>query len=74
MSPDAFIQFRVTPEVKTLLRALAQREQISESALVHQTNPVIFVQPHADARFATRLFRLESSRQTSLRRCYAPNR
>jgi hypothetical protein len=36
MSADAFIQFRVTPEVKTLLRALAQREQISESALVRQ--------------------------------------
>lgn len=36
MAADAFIQFRVTPEVKTLLRALAQREQISESALVRQ--------------------------------------
>jgi hypothetical protein len=33
---DAFIQFRVTPEVKALLRALAEREQISESALVRQ--------------------------------------
>jgi len=36
MTADAFIQFRVTPEVKTLLRVLAQREQISESALVRQ--------------------------------------
>ena len=36
MGADAFIQFRVTPEVKTLLRALAEREQISESGLVRQ--------------------------------------
>ena len=36
MAADAFIQFRVTPEVKTLLRAIAEREQISESALVRQ--------------------------------------
>jgi len=36
VAADAFIQFRVTPEVKTLLRTLAQREQISESALVRQ--------------------------------------
>ena len=36
MSADAFVQFRVTPEMKTLLRALAEREQISESALVRQ--------------------------------------
>ena len=36
MTADAFVQFRVTPEVKTLLRALAERERISESALVRQ--------------------------------------
>ena len=36
MSADAFIQFRVSPEVKTLLRAIAEREQITESALVRQ--------------------------------------
>jgi len=36
MAADAFVQFRVTPEVKTLLRALAEREQITESALVRQ--------------------------------------
>src|SRR6185437_14647891 len=36
MANDAFIQFRVTPEVKTILRAIAEREQITESALVRQ--------------------------------------
>lgn len=36
MSADAFVQFRVTPEMKTLLRFLAEREQITESALVRQ--------------------------------------
>ncbi len=36
MPSDAFVQFRVTPEVKTVLRTLAQREQISESAVVRQ--------------------------------------
>ena len=36
MANDAFVQFRVTPEIKTLLRALAEREQITESALVRQ--------------------------------------
>jgi hypothetical protein len=36
MSAEAFVQFRVTPEMKTLLRMLAEREQITESALVRQ--------------------------------------
>lgn len=36
MASDAFIQFRVTPEEKVLVRALAAREQITESALVKQ--------------------------------------
>jgi hypothetical protein len=36
MSADAFIQIRVTPEVKARFRTLAEREQISESALVRQ--------------------------------------
>ena len=36
MSAEAFVQCRVTPEVKTLLRMLAEREQITESALVRQ--------------------------------------
>jgi hypothetical protein len=36
MTADAFIQFRVTPAVKTLLRGLADREQLTESALVRQ--------------------------------------
>jgi hypothetical protein len=30
MPADAFIQCRVTPEMKTLVRALAEREQITE--------------------------------------------
>jgi len=36
MAADAFVQCRVTAEVKTLLRVLAEREQITESALVRQ--------------------------------------
>jgi hypothetical protein len=36
MSSDAFIQVRVTPEVKARLQALSEREQITESALVRQ--------------------------------------
>lgn len=36
MSAEAFVQFRVTPEMKTLLRMQAEREQITESALVRQ--------------------------------------
>lgn len=36
MTAEAFVQCRVTPEVKTLLRMLAEREQITESALVRQ--------------------------------------
>jgi predicted DNA binding CopG/RHH family protein len=36
MPADAFIQIRVTPELKARLRGLAEREQIAESALVRQ--------------------------------------
>ena len=36
MPAEAFVQCRVTTEVKTLLRVLADREQITESALVRQ--------------------------------------
>jgi hypothetical protein len=36
MAADAFIQIRVTPEIKDRLRALAEREDITESALVRQ--------------------------------------
>jgi hypothetical protein len=36
MAAEAFVQVRVTAEVKTLLRVLAEREQITESALVRQ--------------------------------------
>jgi hypothetical protein len=41
MPADAFIQCRVTPEMKTLARALAEREQITESALVKQLLQVV---------------------------------
>ncbi|SRR6266699_6385245 len=34
MTADAFIQCRVSPEIKTLVRTLATREQITESALI----------------------------------------
>jgi len=36
MTAEAFVQCRVTPEMKTLLRVLAEREQITESALVRE--------------------------------------
>ncbi len=36
MSAEAFIQIRVTPEVKARLRALAEREHITETTLVRQ--------------------------------------
>ncbi len=36
MAAEAFVQCRVTSEVKTLLRVLAEREQVTESALVRQ--------------------------------------
>src|SRR5579863_3341977 len=36
MAAPPFVPARVTPEIKTLLRALAEREQITESALVRQ--------------------------------------
>ena len=41
MPADAFIQCRVTPEMKTLVRTLAEREQITESALVKQLLQVV---------------------------------
>jgi hypothetical protein len=36
MAADAFIQCRVTPEIKALVRALARRDQITESAFIKQ--------------------------------------
>ena len=36
MTAPPFVAARVTPEMKTLLRVLAEREQITESALVRQ--------------------------------------
>lgn len=36
MTAKAFVKCRVTPEMKTILRTLAEREQITESALVRQ--------------------------------------
>ena len=41
MKADAFIQCRVTPEMKALVRRIAQREQITESALVKQLLSVV---------------------------------
>src|SRR6516165_73508 len=69
MPADAFIQCRVTPEMKALVRALAEREQITESALVKQLlqvvlrtaalqgvpNPEALDRPNRDARLYVRL-------------------
>jgi hypothetical protein len=41
MAADAFIQCRVTPEIKVLVRMLAQRDQITESALIKQLLEVV---------------------------------
>jgi hypothetical protein len=41
MKADAFIQCRVTPEMKALVQRIAQREQITESALVKQLLSVV---------------------------------
>jgi predicted DNA binding CopG/RHH family protein len=41
MPAPPFVGARVTPEIKTLLRTLAEREQITESALVRQLFEVI---------------------------------
>jgi hypothetical protein len=41
MPADAFVQCRVTPEMKTLIRALANREQITESALIKELLEVV---------------------------------
>jgi hypothetical protein len=41
MAADAFIQCRVTPEIKALVRALAQRDQLTESALIKQLLEVV---------------------------------
>lgn len=41
MAAEAIVQCRVTPEMKTLLRALAAREQTTESALVRQLLEIV---------------------------------
>ena len=41
MAAPPFVAARVTPEMKTLVRALAEREQITESALVKQLLQVV---------------------------------
>src|ERR1700683_5337622 len=41
MTADAFIQCQVTPETKALVRTLAQRDQITESALIKQLLEVV---------------------------------
>jgi Bacterial mobilisation protein (MobC) len=48
MAADAFIQCRVTPEIKALVRALARRDQITESALVKQVLEVVVRSSAAD--------------------------
>src|SRR5215469_7928691 len=69
MPADAFIQCRVTPEMKTLVRALAEREQVTESALVKELLQVVLRtaalqgfpkldeldRPNRDARLSIRL-------------------
>jgi hypothetical protein len=41
VAANAFIQCRVTPEIKALVRALARRDQITESALVKRLLEVV---------------------------------
>jgi hypothetical protein len=41
MGSQPYIAARITPEMKTLVRALAEREEITESALVKQLLEVV---------------------------------
>jgi hypothetical protein len=65
MAADAFIQCRVTPEIKALVRALARRDQITESALVKQLLEVV-----VRSSAAAGLSRLEPQRSPRDMRLY----
>src|ERR1700734_435203 len=65
MAADAFIQCRVTPETKALVRTLARRDQITESALVKQLLEVVLRSSTADG-----LSRLEPRRVPRNMRLY----
>jgi hypothetical protein len=41
MAADAFIQCRVTPEIKAPVRTLAQRDRITESAVIKHLLEVV---------------------------------
>jgi len=60
MPADAFIQCRVTPQMKELVRELALREQVTESALVKRLLAVI-----VRTSTSTPLPRVERSDQTN---------
>jgi Bacterial mobilisation protein (MobC) len=64
MAADAFIQCRVTPEIKALVRTLAQRDQITESALIKQLLEVVLRSSAAAA--LSRLERPRSPRDVRL--------
>src|ERR1700728_274091 len=65
MAADAFIQCRVTPEIKALVRMLARRDQITESALIKQLLEVVLRSSAADG-----LSKLESPRAPRDMRLY----
>ena len=65
MAADAFIQCRVTPEIKALVRNLAQRDQITESALIKQLLEVVL-----RSSAAATLSRLEPPRSPRDMRLY----
>src|ERR1700676_785548 len=65
MAADAFIQCRVTPEIKALVRSLARRDQITESALVKQLLEVVL-----RSSAAAGLSRLEPQRSPRDMRLY----
>lgn len=65
MAADAFIQCRVTPEIKALVRTLARRDQITESALIKQLLEVVL-----RSSAAAGLSRLESQRSPRDLRLY----
>jgi hypothetical protein len=65
MAADAFIQCRVTPEIKALVRALAQRDQLTESALIKQLLEVVL-----RSSAAAGPFRLEPQRAPRDMRLY----
>src|SRR5579871_375380 len=71
MAAEAYVQCRVTPEMKTLLRVLAEREQVTESALVRELLETMLRRSTAE-RFPKLGFQEKLSRDSRLTVRLAP--